>query len=86
MTEAPAAPTPEFARDILPLFRTIDIEHMAKGGVHLDQYAYMSVSENAERVYASIATKRMPPPDEDATWADEQVALLREWIDAGMHP
>ena len=84
MVEATAAP--EFARDILPLFRPIDIEHMAKAGILLDQYAYMSVSENAERVYDSIAAKRMPPPDEDALWAAEQVALLRAWIDAGMRP
>jgi hypothetical protein len=83
---AEATTAPGFARDILPLFRPIDIEHMAKGGVHLDQYAYMSVDENAERVYNSIAAKRMPPPDEGVTWEQEQVELLRAWIDAGMLP
>ncbi|MEN1889551.1 MULTISPECIES: hypothetical protein [Streptomyces] len=84
MAESTAAPG--FAHDILPLFRSIDIEHMAKGGVQLDQYVYMSVRENAERVYNTVATKRMPPPDENATWSEEQVALLRAWIDGGMLP
>ena len=83
---AEAAAVPGFARDILPLFRPLDVEHMAKGRVLLDQYAYMSVRENAERVYDSLATKRMPPPEENATWSPEQVALLRAWIDAGMLP
>ncbi|MBR7834829.1 hypothetical protein KDL01_16270 [Actinospica durhamensis] len=86
MTEAMTNAAPGFARDILPLFRPIDIDHMGKAGIHLDQYAYMSVSENAERVYDSIAAKRMPPPNEDAAWPQGQVTLLRAWIDAGMLP
>lgn len=83
---ANASAAPGFAADILPLFRPLDIEHMTKGGVHLDQYPYMSVRENAERVYTSVATKHMPPPDENATWSQEKVALLRAWIDGGMLP
>ena len=86
MAEATATAAPGFARDILPLFRPIDIEHMGRVGIHLDQYEYMSVNKNAERVYGSIAAKRMPPPVEDAAWSQEQVALLRAWIDAGMLP
>lgn len=84
MVEATAVPG--FAHDILPLFRPVDVEHMASGGVHLDQYAYMSDRGNAERVYNSIAAKRMPPPDENATWPQEQVDLLRAWIDGGLLP
>ncbi len=84
MSEATAAPG--FARDILPLFRPLDISHMANAGILLDQYAYMSVHENAERVYNSIAAKRMPPPVENAAWSQDQVSLLRTWIDAGMLP
>ena len=83
---AQAAATPGFEQDIRPLFRPLDIEHMAKGGVALDQYAYMSVPENAEKVYRSVAEKRMPPPDEGVTWSKEQVSLLRAWIDAGFQP
>lgn len=77
--------TPGFEHDILPLFRPIDIEHMSPFGVELDQYSYMSVPANAERVYASIAAKRMPPAAADA-WSEEQISLLRSWIDAGLQP
>lgn len=31
-----------FAKDIKPLFRPIDIDHMKKRGVKLDDFAYMS--------------------------------------------
>ena len=37
-----------FARDILPLFRAIDIAHMKGPGVLLDSYAYMSDPANAQ--------------------------------------
>jgi hypothetical protein len=78
--------TTSFERDILPLFRPVDIEHMAAHGVQLDDYAYMSEPENAERVYQSIQAKRMPPPEDGATWPQDQVRRLREWIDAGRRP
>lgn len=77
--------TPGFENDILPLFRPVDIEHMEPAGVLLDKYAYMSVPANAERVYGSIAAKRMPP-ESDATWPEEKVRLLRAWIDGGLLP
>lgn len=78
--------SPGFEQDILPLFRPVDVEHMAPLGVHLDQYTYMSVPANAERVYDSIAQKRMPPPEGGGTWSEERVRLLRQWIDAGLLP
>jgi len=31
-----------FARDILPMFRPIDIEHISKHNILLDDYTYMS--------------------------------------------
>lgn len=77
--------TPGFEHDILPLFRPVDIEHMAPFGVELDKYAYMSVPANAERVYGAIAAKRMPP-ESDATWTPDKVTLLRAWIDGGLRP
>lgn len=77
--------TPGFEHDVLPLFRPIDIEHMAPGGVLLDQYSYMSVPANAERVYGSIAAKRMPP-EPDAAWSEESLRVLRAWIDSGLLP
>jgi hypothetical protein len=35
-----------FASDIRPMFRPIDVEHMKKHGVLLDDFAYMSRAEN----------------------------------------
>jgi hypothetical protein len=77
---------PGFEADIRPLFRPVDVEHMGRMGVHLDHYAYMSVPENARRVYESIAAKRMPPPVEGATWSDVKVELLQDWIAGGYQP
>ncbi|HTJ69516.1 MAG TPA: hypothetical protein VL551_18405 [Actinospica sp.] len=85
MTQDSATSAPGFAHDILPLFRPVDIEHMAPFGVQLDQYSYMSVPANAERVYGSIEAGRMPP-ESDAAWSDDQLDLLRAWIDGGLRP
>ena len=81
-----SAAAPEFERDILPLFRPVDIDHMAGLGVLLDQYAYMSVAENAERVYDSVSGRRMPPPSSGGPWPEDKVRLLRAWIDGGRLP
>jgi hypothetical protein len=45
--------------DILPLFTTIDIEHMAYAGVALDDYAYVSQAANASGVYEKVSTGTM---------------------------
>ena len=54
-----------FDKDIQPLFRPIDIEHMKDYNVSLDDYAYMSDSSNnyrnAHDVLETLSTKRMPP-------------------------
>ena len=80
---AQSTEVPGFEHDILPLFRKIDIEHMEPYGVLLDQYGYMSVPENAEKVYSSVADAVMPP---DEAWPAEKVQLLRAWIDGGRLP
>ena len=81
MAEATAAPG--FERDIAPLFRPVDVDHMAVHGVLLDQYTYMSDPDNSEKVYGSVANGSMPPGD---AWTAEKVQLLRAWIDAGRLP
>jgi hypothetical protein len=48
---------PGFENDILPLFRPVDVEHMAPFGVELG-----------------------------GPWPEEQVRLLRAWIDTGLRP
>jgi hypothetical protein len=85
-----------FARDILPLFRPIDIDHMGQRGVHLDQYAYMSdptgnatYSDHAHgrEVYCYLTgecTPRMPPGG--PYWTPEQLQLFEKWMSDGFKP
>ena len=72
-----------FARDILPLFRPTDIEHMADLGVDLATYdgVRQSAAAIARRV-GQPGPRRMPPPP-DPPWTPAQVALLQRWIEAG---
>jgi hypothetical protein len=53
---------------------------MAKGGVHLDDPAWMCVPANAKNVYDSVSAGSMPP---DAAWPPDQVSLFKKWMDAG---
>jgi hypothetical protein len=39
-----------FSKDVKPMFREVDINHMKVYGVHLDDYQYMS---NATNNYAN---------------------------------
>jgi hypothetical protein len=55
--------TVSFKTDILPLFTSMDIEHMSNAGVLLDEYAYMSQPANAKSVYDTVSTGTMPPGD-----------------------
>jgi hypothetical protein len=71
---------PSFASDIRPLFRDGDIQCMVAGGVHLDDFAWMSVPANAHSVYDSVSAGTMPP---DAPWPPEQVSLFKRWMDEG---
>jgi len=43
-------PQVSFERDIRPLFRAIDISHMARHGINLDDYTFMSDPDNADSV------------------------------------
>jgi hypothetical protein len=69
-----------FAADIRPLFRDGDIHCMEKGGVHLDDPAWMCVPANAQSVYGQVLTGAMPP---DAPWPPEHISLFKKWMDAG---
>ncbi len=69
-----------FATDIRPLFRDGDIKCMGKGGVLLDDPAWMCVPANAKSVYDAVSAGSMPP---DAPWPADQVSLFKKWMDAG---
>ena len=76
-----------FVRDILPLFRPVDIEHMTRLGVALGDYAYMSVKNNAQKVYASLQdgfAPRMPPGG--PYWSETQLQLFAKWMADGLQP
>jgi hypothetical protein len=74
-----------FAHDILPLFRTIDIQHMKPLGVLLDDYTYMSDASdnhgNAQTVYGQLSSQAMPPGG--PFWTDQNLTLFKKWMTDG---
>jgi hypothetical protein len=76
-----------FKGDILPMFTSMDVEHMSHAGVSLDEYAYMSQPANAKRVYETVSTGTMPPRDSgEPRWSDDKVQLFKAWMDGGYQP
>jgi len=77
-----------FSKDIKPMFREVDIDHMNVHGVHLDDYQYMSDATrnyaNAEAVQASLAGQTMPPGG--PFWTPEQLSLYGKWRIEGYQP
>ena len=80
-----------FARDIRPLFRSVDIEHMKGMDILLDDYKYMSDAtnqhENAHRVYDSLTGKTKPRmPLNGPFWAKDKLVLFENWMKGGCEP
>ena len=77
-----------FARDIRPMFRQIDIEHMRNRGVLLDDYTYMADPSNdygnAQNVEDRLTSQSMPPGG--PYWSDQQLTLYRQWRSDGYQP
>jgi len=76
-----------FERDIRPLFREVDIDHMEGMGVLLADHAWMSNPENAKQVYDFLSgdeEPRMPPGG--PFWSEEQLKTLSTWIEGGYQP
>jgi hypothetical protein len=77
-----------FERDIKPLFRQIDIEHMNKHKVLLDNFAYMADPSNdhgnAQAVEDSLTNQSMPPGG--PYWSSEELTLYRQWKSDGYLP
>jgi hypothetical protein len=70
--------SPSFARDIRPLFRESDRESM---DFAFDLWDYHDVSAHAEDILERLTEGTMPC---DGEWPEEQVALFRRWVEAGM--
>ena len=77
-----------FSKDIKPLFRPIDIDHMKDYGVSLDDYQYMSDPAdnhaNAQAVLDRLSNKTMPPGG--PYWSATQLALYAKWQSDGYQP
>jgi hypothetical protein len=81
------AMTVTFQTDILPLFTSMDIEHMSRAQVSLDDYSYMSQPDNANRVYEQVSSGHMPPSDSgEQPWSEDKVQLFKTWMDGGYQP
>jgi hypothetical protein len=79
--------TVSFTTDILPLFTAMDIDHMGRGGVALDDYSYMSQPANAGSVYEQVSSGNMPPSASgEQPWSQEKIQLLQAWMDGGYLP
>jgi hypothetical protein len=74
-----------FARDIVPMFRPIDVEHMNKHTILLDDYTYMSDPSNdhgnARAVEETLVNQSMPPGG--PYWSNEQLTLYKRWRSDG---
>ena len=68
---------PSFADDIKPLFRESDRTAMLSA---FDLWSFDDVASNSARILAAVESGSMPC---DMPWSDEQVDLVRHWIDSG---
>ena len=71
------ATAPSFANDIKPLFRESDRTAMLSA---FDLWSLDDVTSNSARILAAVESGSMPC---DMQWPDEQVDLLKRWIDGG---
>lgn len=76
-----------FKTDIVPLFTSVDIEHMNRLEVQLDDYAYMSQPDNAAGVHRAVSNGTMPPrASGEEPWSEDRVQLFKQWMDEGYAP
>jgi hypothetical protein len=79
---AAGAPAPDsktsFSRDIEPLFRPVDIQHMADMG--LDLAIYDRVRESAKDIARRVSGGRRMPPPPDQPWTAAQIRLFERWM------
>lgn len=82
-------PQVSFQADIQPLFRAIDISHMKRFKVELDNYTYMSNPNNATQVLAALSPHAGEPPTMPPGgpyWNEGQLALFLQWQNDGYQP
>ena len=82
-------PQVSFAADIKPLFRAVDVSHMKRFNVELDNYTFMSNPNNATKVFAAISPHDGEPPTMPPGgpyWNEPQLALFLQWQNDGYQP
>jgi hypothetical protein len=78
--------TLSFAKDIAPLFTSIDQDHMS---FMFDLTSYDDVKNNAGDIYDAVSSQRMPPPPSaggDGPWSADKVRTFKQWMDDGFPP
>jgi hypothetical protein len=75
--------TTSFTRDILPLFRPIDIEHMRDIRIDLSQYNSVRESADVIRERVQGPEESRMPPEPDQPWTKAQIDLFAKWIADG---
>jgi len=80
----PPAPTTGFARDILPLFRPVDIEHMNdQVGLDLSDYdTVRGAADSISRRLKGVGGRIMPPPP-DPPLSSARAELFDRWVADG---
>jgi hypothetical protein len=77
-----------FEKDIKPLFRQIDIDHMNKHKILLDNYTYMSDASNdhgnPQAVEETLINQSMPPGG--PYWNAQQLDFFKQWKSDGYRP
>lgn len=77
-----------YAKDIKPLFRGIDVNHMTAQG--LDLNSYDDVKNNAQEIYNRLTTTNprqlMPPATSGGPWSVDKIAKFKQWMDDGYQP
>jgi hypothetical protein len=78
-----------FASDLKPLFRPIDVSHMNKFKIVLDDYTFMSNPNNANQVLAALSPHDGEPPSMPPGgpyWSADQLELFVQWQQDGYQP
>ena len=82
-------PKVSFARDIRPLFRAVDIAHMKRHKIKLDDHAFMSNPDYANKVLETLSPHDKDPPSMPPGgpyWTADQLALFARWQKDGYQP
>jgi hypothetical protein len=81
----PPVVTTSFIRDVAPLFRPVDVEHMTDFGIDLSDYQSVkdAAALIAERLRANDDS--VMPPHPHRRWTAAQIALFDQWVADG-HP